>query len=87
MPAAAEPRGMHAERRSATLSDQFVLVLGIALALSLPWASTWRFTREPAMPHIPLWRWDGEFLEEVFEKTCLALIPLTLWRRARLGGV
>lgn len=36
---------------------------------------------------MPVWRWDGEFAEEAIEKSYLVLIPLMLWRRARLGGV
>jgi len=87
MPTVPDPRGMHAKRSSATLSDLFVLVLGVALALSLHWDSTWRSTPHPSLPRMPVWRWDGEFVEEAIEKTCLALIPLMLWRRARLGGV
>ncbi len=87
MSAVSDPRRMHAGRSAATLSDLFVLVLGVALALSLRWDSTWRSTPHPSLPGMPVWKWDGEFVEEAIEKTCLALIPLMLWRRVRLGGV
>jgi hypothetical protein len=87
MPTVPDPRGMHAKRSSATLSDLFVLVLGVALALSLQWNSTWRSTPHPSLPKMPVWKWDGDFIEEAIEKACLALIPLMLWRRVRLGGV
>ncbi|WP_422928267.1 hypothetical protein [Singulisphaera sp. PoT] len=87
MPTVPDSRGRQSKGSSATLSDLFVLVLGVALALSLRWDSTWRFTPHPSMPRTPVWKWDGQFVEEAIEKACLALIPLMLWRRVRLGGV
>ena len=71
--------------KAVTVSDLVVLVLGVALALSMTWRSRW--WGHPAMTGIPRWRVMGEFIEEAIEKSCLALVPLALWRRCRLGGV
>src|ERR1700730_7432226 len=68
-----------------TTSDLMVLVLGVALALSLRWYNRWQERPQPVM--MPRWRVICLFFEEAVGKASLALIPLALWRRARLGGV
>ena len=69
--------------KPAAVSDLLVLVFGVALALSL----RWHVDPSNRLPWEPRWRVVGSWVEEAIEKTSLALIPLALWRRARLGGV
>ena len=69
--------------KPAAVSDLLVLVFGVALALSL----RWHVHPSDRLPWEPSWRVVGSWVEEAIEKTSLALIPLALWRRARLGGV
>src|SRR5579883_815622 len=68
-----------------TIADSLVLVFGIALALSLPWYNGWVQLPQPVME--PWWRIISLFVEEPVGKASLALIPLMLYRRARLGGL
>ena len=68
-----------------TLADAIVLVLGCALALALPWYNPWVQSPQPVME--PRWRITSLFFEEAIGKVGLALIPLMLYRRARLGGL
>jgi hypothetical protein len=71
--------------RSMTISDSIVLIFGVALALSLPWCNGWAQLPQPVME--PRWRVIALFFEEAAGKASLALIPLMLYRRARLGGL
>jgi hypothetical protein len=70
---------------SMTTADLAVLILGVALALSLRWYNRWEQQPQPVMQ--PRWRIIGLFFEEAVGKASLALIPLALWRRARVGEV
>lgn len=70
-----------------TLADLSILVLGSALAFSLPWlhdpSAQITLVSGPAERRF-MW---AETAVEVLQKTALALVPLALWRRARRGGV
>lgn len=67
------------------VADLIMLIVGVALALALPWGNEWQQMPQPVME--PRWRIIGQFIEEAVGKTAFALIPLVLWRRARLGGI
>jgi hypothetical protein len=71
--------------RSITIADSIVLVFGVALAMSLPWYNRWLQQPQPVME--PRWRIISLFVEEAIGKASLALIPIMLYRRARLGGL
>jgi hypothetical protein len=71
--------------RSLTIVDLMVLVIGVALAAALPWLRPWEEPPQPVMD--PRWQIILSFLAEAIGKTSLALIPLMLFRRARLGGL
>ena len=73
------------EPRSITIADAMVLVIGVAVALALPWFNGWVQMPQPVME--PRWRIISWFVEELVGKVSLALIPLMLYRRARFGGV
>lgn len=63
-----------------------MLVLGVAVALSFRWFNLWE--QLPNQPfREPRWKVVSLFLEEAIGKTSFALIPLMLYRRARLGGI
>jgi hypothetical protein len=69
-----------------SVTDLGVLVLGVAVALSFPWFNPW--VQPPNEPfREPRWRIISLFVEEAVGKASLALIPLMLYRRARLGGL
>ena len=75
-----------ARLRPITITDLVVLILGIALALSLRWFNPW--VQPPNEPfREPRWRIISLFFEEAVGKASFALIPLMLYRRARLGGL
>jgi hypothetical protein len=71
--------------RSMTIADSMVLVIGVAVALALPWYNGWVQTPQPVM--WPRWMIILYFFEEAVGKASLALIPLMLYRRARFGGI
>jgi len=69
-----------------TIADICVLVLGCGLALSLPWLNspTAEITLQSGL--VPRWfSWAGAALEAL-QKLALAVLPLTVWRRSRLGA-
>jgi hypothetical protein len=70
---------------SMTIADSIALVFGVALAMSLPWYHLWSQRPQPVME--PRWRITSLFVEEAVGKASLALIPLMLFRHARLGGL
>jgi hypothetical protein len=78
------PIPTRSRRRSMTIADSIVLVFGVALALSLPCYNHWVQKPEPFI--WPRWRIISLFLEEKVGKASLALIPLMLYRHARLDG-
>ena len=68
-----------------TVSDLVVLVFGVALALSILPRDLDGDELPPALS--PRWLIVLGSVERVIRTTSLALIPLALWRRSRLGGV
>jgi hypothetical protein len=69
-----------------SVSDMLVLIIGVGASLwILPWEGYWVWPLLP--PGIPLWLSLAGLVEAGITRTSLALIPLVLWRRARLGGV
>ncbi len=73
------------EPRTITIADSMVLVIGVAVALALPWFNGWVEEPQPVME--PRWRIILWFVEEAVGKLSLALIPLMMYRRARFGGL
>jgi hypothetical protein len=68
-----------------TLSDLVVLVLGTGIALAiLPWKFDSMWT---PVWWAPVWWNVLACAERALRITSLALVPLAVWQRARLGGV
>ncbi len=61
------------EPKTITIADSMVLVVGVAVALALPWYNGWLQTPQPVM--WPRWMIILYFFEEAVGKASLALIP------------
>jgi hypothetical protein len=80
-----EANSTRPDPRSITIADSMMLVIGVAVALALPWYSGWSQTPQAALD--PPWRVILSFIEELIGKSSLALVPLMLYRRARARGL
>jgi hypothetical protein len=74
-----EPTGM-------TLGDLVALVAGAGLAAGLTWYSQWQSERTLARQPAPAWYIVLLYAREITRKGCLALVPVILVRKIRLGG-
>ncbi len=75
------------KRRPESLAvvDLMALVLGVALAASIPWDSGWGYTLFSYDARINLFSGVLYVVALGLERSCLALVPVLLVRRARLG--